>query len=82
MGRNSAGGKHKRGFCSDCGSRLTGGESDDRPSGFVGVTAGSLDDPSWFRPQMDFFVSDVQSWDHMDPAIPKHDLYPLMPKNT
>lgn len=27
-----AGGKHKRGFCADCGSRLTGAESDERPT--------------------------------------------------
>src|ERR1041384_3995572 len=27
-----AGGKHKRGFCADCGSRITGGESDERPN--------------------------------------------------
>ena len=75
-----AGGKHKRGFCAKCGSRLTGGESDERPTGFIGVTAGSLDDPSWFRPQMDFFVSDAQAWDQMDPAIPKYELYPPSPK--
>jgi len=39
-----------------------------------------LDDQSWFRPQMDFFVSDVQAWDQMDPAIPKYELYPPSPK--
>jgi hypothetical protein len=71
-----AGGRHKRGFCAECGSRLTGGEFDEGSTGFIGITAGSLDDPSWFRPQMDFFVSDVQPWDHMDAAIPKHALYP------
>src|SRR6266436_1900009 len=71
-----AGGKHKRGFCPECGSRLTGGESDERSTGFIGITAGSLDDPSWFRPQMDFFVSDAPPWDQMDPAIPKYELYP------
>jgi hypothetical protein len=54
-----AGGRHKRGFCPECGSRITGGESDQRSSEFIGITAGSLDDPSWFRPQMDFFVSDA-----------------------
>ena len=47
-------GLHKRGFCTDCGSRLTGAESDERLTGFVGITAGSLDDPSWFRPQLGF----------------------------
>jgi hypothetical protein len=69
-------GKHKRGFCSECGSRMTGGEFDERPTGFVGALAGTLDDPSWFQPQMDIFVSDAQPWDQMDPAIPKFDQYP------
>src|SRR5262249_4887183 len=77
----AAGGKHKRGFCPECGSRITGGEFDQAPSGFVGITVGSLDDPGWFRPQMDFFVSDPQPWDHMDPAIPKYQLYPP-PRNA
>ncbi len=79
---SAAGGKHKRGFCAECGSRITGGQSDERPTGFVGVTAGSLDDPSGFRAQMDFFVSDAQPWDQMDPAIPKYELYPPPPKNA
>jgi len=73
-----AGGRHKRGFCADCGSRMTGGESDSQQTDFVGVTAGSLDDPSWFKAEMDFFVSDAQPWDLMDPAIPKFDFYPPM----
>lgn len=76
-----AGGLHKRGFCADCGSRLTGGESATEPRPWVGVTVGSLDDPSWFRPQMDFFVCDVQPWDLMDPATPKFDQYPPSPEN-
>jgi hypothetical protein len=74
-----AGGKHKRGFCAEYGSRITGGESDRRPSEFIGITAGSLDDSSWFRPQLDLFVSDAQPWDHMDPAIPKFQHYPPPP---
>jgi len=32
---------------------------------------GSLDDPSWFRPQMHIFTSDAQPWDQMNFAIPK-----------
>ena len=63
------------GFCAQCGSRLTGAESD-QPSQVVGVVAGSLDDPSWFRPQMDIFTSEAQPWDQMDPAIPKYENYP------
>jgi hypothetical protein len=69
-------GKHKRGFCAKCGSRITGAESEAGDSPYVGVLVGSLDDPSWFRPQMDIFVSDAQPWDQMDPAIPKFEQYP------
>src|SRR5215831_14320099 len=64
-------GKHKRGFCPECGSRITGAESEAGRSLHVGLLAASLDDPSWFRPQMDIFVSDAQPWDQMDPAMSK-----------
>jgi hypothetical protein len=67
-------GRHKRGFCADCGSRLTGAESDE-PSQIIGVVAGSLDDPSWFRPQMDIFTADAQPWDRMDSTLPKYEHY-------
>jgi hypothetical protein len=72
-------GKHKRGFCPECGSRVTGGEFEGQ-SQSVGVLAGSLDDPSWFRPQMDIFASDAQPWDEMNPAVPKFHQYPPLPK--
>jgi len=68
-------GHHKRGFCTECGSRLTGGENREGTSPIDGINAGSLDDPSWFRPQFDIFTSDAQPWDQMDPAIPKYDKY-------
>jgi hypothetical protein len=71
-----AGGKHKRGFCAQCGSRISGAENQEGTSGMVGVLAGSLDDPSWFHPQMDIFTSEAQPWDQMDPAIPKYEQYP------
>src|SRR6266513_150545 len=61
------------------GSRITGGEFEGGDSPWVGVLAGSLDDPSWFQPQMDIFVSDAQPWDQMDPAIPKFGQYPPAP---
>ena len=73
-----AGGNHKRGFCAECGSRITGGESDEQPRSFVGVTAGSLDDPSWFKPTIDFFTCDAQPWDSMDASLPKYEHYPPM----
>ena len=74
------GGKHKRGFCAECGSRLTGGEFDERPTGFVGINAGSLDDPGRFCPQMDIFTSDVQPWDLMSPDLPRYPEYPPLAK--
>ena len=70
---------HKRGFCLECGSRITGAESEGGESQFIGILAGTLDDPSWFRPQMDIFVADAQPWDQMDPAIPKFQQYPPIP---
>jgi predicted nucleic acid-binding protein len=51
-----AGGQHKRGFCPECGSRLTGGEFDEQPKNSVGITAGSLDHRAWFRPTMEIFT--------------------------
>jgi hypothetical protein len=69
-------GKHKRCFCPECGSRITGAESEAGESQSAAILAGTLDDPSWFKPQMDIFVSDAQPWDQMDPAIPKFEEYP------
>jgi hypothetical protein len=68
--------KHRRGFCADCGSRLTGGETEGRESRWIAVSAASLDDPSLFRPTMDIFTSHAQAWDVMNPALPKHPEYP------
>ena len=41
-------GHNLRGFCTECGSRLTGAESERG----IGITASSLDDPSGFQPKM------------------------------
>jgi hypothetical protein len=68
-------GRHKRGFCAECGSRLTGGQNAEGTSPIVGINAGSLDDPSWFRPQFDIFTADAQPWDFMNPALPKFKEY-------
>jgi hypothetical protein len=73
-----ANGKHKRGFCSKCGSRLTGGEAE-HDSKMVGVVAGSLDDPSWFRPTMDIFVADAQPWECQGADLPRYEAYPVAP---
>ncbi len=59
----------RRAFCGDCGSPLFGlpGSAPD----LVTVRAGSLDDPSGFRPARDIYVSRAQPWDCMDPQLPK-----------
>jgi hypothetical protein len=64
-------GVNKRGFCPDCGSRLFGGITD---TGH-GITASSLDDPSFFKPQFEIWTSEAQPWDHMDPKSQKFERY-------
>jgi hypothetical protein len=66
------GGENKRGFCAECGSRVSGGENDDG----IGITASSLDDLTRFTPKMDIFTSDVQPWDLLDPDATHFDYYP------
>jgi hypothetical protein len=68
------GSSNLRGFCAQCGSRLTVGEDSQR--GIIGLLAASLDDPSWFKPDMDIFVCDAQQWNAMDKSLPKHEQYP------
>jgi hypothetical protein len=59
----------RRAFCAACGSPLFG-RPDSRPE-LVTIRAGSLDDPSGFRPERDIFTASAQPWDHMNPALPK-----------
>jgi hypothetical protein len=64
----------RRAFCADCGSPLFG-----RPGiggDIVTIRAGSLDDPSAFRPGQDIFTSSAQPWDYMNPDLPK---FPKLP---
>jgi hypothetical protein len=63
-----------RGFCPECGSRLFAKTS--AIPDLAMITAGSLDDPSQYKPSMDIFTASAQPWDHMDPALPK---FPKMP---
>ncbi len=38
--------------------------------------AGSLDDPSWYRPSRNIFVESAQPWDLMHPELPKYEGMP------
>ena len=60
----------ERGFCPSCGSHLA--DTLERLPDILALQAGSLDDPTVFRPKMDVFTSSAQPWDHMDPKIQKH----------
>ncbi|WP_448287141.1 GFA family protein [Phormidesmis priestleyi] len=67
-----------RGFCPNCGAYLF---SKPLIGQFLGITAGSLDDPNWFQPQADIYVASVQPWDFMNPELPKFDKMPP-PQNS
>ena len=62
------------GFCPECGARLLAYA--DAIVGLLMLQAGSLDDPTQYKPQMDIYTKSAQPWDHMDPALPK---FPGMP---
>jgi hypothetical protein len=66
------GGVNVRGFCGECGTRVTGAESERG----IGILVATLDDPSGFRPQFDIHVAQAQPWDRLDSTIPKFDGYP------
>jgi hypothetical protein len=50
---------HRR-FCPECGSSILD-EADALP-GMVMVDAGTLDDPSWVRPQSQIYCGSAQPW--------------------
>ena len=67
------GGKTHRGFCPDCGSPIMV-KTDAAPQ-IVAIRPASLDDPSWFNPQMDTWTVDAHPWDQMSPALVKFEKY-------
>ena len=72
--RADSGHTFSRGFCLNCGARLFG-KSSGMPA-IIAITAGSLDDPSRFKPAIDFYTSSAQPWDHMNPQLPKFSKLP------
>jgi hypothetical protein len=69
---SARGGANLRGFCAECGSRVTGAQSERG----IGITASSHDDPGWFRPTMHLWTCDTQPWDVLESDLPKFDQYP------
>ena len=64
----------RRGFCPECGSPIVG-KPDAAPE-IVALRTASLDDASWFKPQMDVWTCDESGWYQMDPELPKFEKYP------
>ncbi len=60
-----------RSFCPNCGSRLFS-RGTGRP-GVVGISMGSFNDASWYKPEVILFNSERYAWDHIDPDIETHD---------
>jgi len=58
-----------RGFCPRCGATVFS-----RPSSasIMGLTAGSLDDPSAFAPDMHFWTASKQLWVKLDDGLPQY----------
>jgi len=72
---SEGGGMTRRGFCPDCGSPIA--VKPDAASQLVGIRPASLDDPSWFKPEMNAWTSDAHLWNEMNPALPRFEKYPV-----
>lgn len=58
-----------RGFCPNCGSQMFG-KPEVMPD-LIAIRAGTLDDISKYKPQIDLFTSHAAAWDAMDESLPK-----------
>ena len=63
-----------RGFCPTCGTHIFGWPG--IAPHLASVTAGSLDNSSWFKPQMCVFTASATPWMSIPPDIPT---FPGMP---
>ena len=59
----------KRGFCTRCGTTIF---SKREALGIMGLTCGSLDDPSGFAPSDHIWVSSQQPWLKLDDGLPQY----------
>lgn len=66
-----------RHFCPTCGSFLFAFNSG-RP-GMIVVTAGTMDDSSWFAPQLIIYTKHRPAWDDTGTIIPNFEAGPPMP---
>jgi len=72
------GSKITRYFCTRCGSRLFG--TSDAVTNIISVSAGTLDDNSWFKPDAIVYNKRKPEWDFMDGSIPTFEEMPPPPE--
>ena len=60
-----------RHFCPICGSRLFGRNS--ASENIIGISVGTLDDSSWFKPDFIVYNKSKPAWDFMDKNVPTFD---------
>jgi hypothetical protein len=72
------GSKITRYFCPRCGSRLFG--TSDVVTDIMSVSAGTLDDSSWFKPGAIVYNKRKPDWDFMDETVPAFEEMPPQPK--
>ena len=60
----------ERGFCPQCGTTLFSRRDS---ADVIGLTTGSLDDPSMFRPQMHIWTASKQPWVVIADGLPQHE---------
>ncbi len=66
-------------FCPKCGSRLFG--TSNIVDNIISVTAGTLDDSSWFKPDAIVYNKRKPVWDYMDETIPAfEEMPPISPR--
>lgn len=73
--KGSSGKMASRGFCPNCGSQIFG-----KPAAMpnmLAIRAGTLDEPSEYKPQVDIFTSHAVAWDVMDQNLPKSPRMPI-----
>ena len=63
-----------RHFCPTCGSRLFGINSTSK--NIIGISVGTLEDSSWFKPELIVYNKRKPDWDFMDESVPVFDGMP------
>lgn len=67
--KSDSGSTVSSGFCANCGSPML--KKTTMAPELLFFHAGTMDDPSTFKPQIVVYEDSKQPWDHVDPSIPR-----------